>query len=458
MAWNAEEGGFEPTDDWGFNPGGGQPGAGARVESNPAGAGEDPFAYTNGSLLTPWTEQFNYGGPAAPEGGYYHGSAGFSPLAPLNYADFAYNYKAPSAYSYRGDMNAPTPFTADRFAERPDFKSPVPGYVAPRYKAPSPFVAPGEEGMKEDPGYQIRVNRGIQALENSAAARGMDRSANTWKGLLDYGEDSASQEYGKVYDRRKGEYDTSAELGLAEFDRNSAAGLTENELAYNRAATEYDRSYQNALQRYQMGYQQAAGEHDRNFSEMYNVHNANASNSLAAWRNNADVDLAGQKTGFEIGSGVWDRNYGKAATAYAQSVQQAETAASISSAEAAASAGSAQWANSTNYNRALGEYGMRYDQFNNNQTNQYNRIYGQQVLGAQTAGVMGGNAGQFAANAGNATTNQGNAAAAGQVGSANAWAAGVNAIGNSASQYALLAGKPPKLTYPGQVMPTPGIP
>lgn len=413
------------------------------------GTGADPFAYTNGSLLTPWTQQFNYNGPAAPEGGYFSGSAGYSPLAPLNYQDFSYGFKAPQAYSYQGDINAPTPFTADRFSAPADFQSPSPAYQALRYTAPDAFQAPGESGMQEDPGYQFRTKQGLQALENSAAARGVLRSGNTYKALEDYGQESASNEYQNVYNRRFGEYTTNANLGLAAFDRNSAAGLTENQLNYSRAASEYDRTYQNALQRYQMGYQQSSSEHDRNFSELYNTHNANATNSLEAWKGNTTADIQGQQLGFNIASGTWDRNYGKAQTAYASSVQQAEQAAAIGAQNAAGAASAAEWANSTNYNRALGEYNMGYEQFQNNQVNQFSRIYSQQALGLQAAGTSSNQAGQFATNASNNATGQANANAAAQIASGQANANAITGFANTANQAILMATTPRQLTYPG---------
>ncbi len=52
-----------------------------------------------------------------------------------------------------------------------------------------------------DPGYQFRLDQGNQALERSAAARGVLASGGTLKGLTDYSQGAASQEYSNAYNR-----------------------------------------------------------------------------------------------------------------------------------------------------------------------------------------------------------------------------------------------------------------
>lgn len=49
--------------------------------------------------------------------------------------------------------------------------------------------------------YKFRFNQGQQALERSAAARGMLNSGNTLAALADYGQGQASQEYGDEFNR-----------------------------------------------------------------------------------------------------------------------------------------------------------------------------------------------------------------------------------------------------------------
>jgi hypothetical protein len=74
--------------------------------------------------------------------------------------------------------------------------------------APAPFQYPdfqlptGEQALADDPGYGFRVNQGLQALTNSAAAKHSLRTGATLKNFLDYGQQLGSQEYGNAVDRR----------------------------------------------------------------------------------------------------------------------------------------------------------------------------------------------------------------------------------------------------------------
>jgi len=61
----------------------------------------------------------------------------------------------------------------------------------------------GMDQYQEDPGYQFRLSEGNKALERSLAAKGQFGSMNpaAAKALQEYGQQSASQEYGNAYDR-----------------------------------------------------------------------------------------------------------------------------------------------------------------------------------------------------------------------------------------------------------------
>lgn len=70
-------------------------------------------------------------------------------------------------------------------------------------------------GFTATPGYAFRRQQGINAIDASAAARGNLLSGSTLKGLTDYGQGSASQEYGNYLNR----------LGQAASSGQSAAGM-----------------------------------------------------------------------------------------------------------------------------------------------------------------------------------------------------------------------------------------
>ena len=57
-----------------------------------------------------------------------------------------------------------------------------------------------------DPGYQFRLKSGMEALNRSAAARGMGQSGANIKGALEYGQNFGSNEYEKAYNRALGTY------------------------------------------------------------------------------------------------------------------------------------------------------------------------------------------------------------------------------------------------------------
>lgn len=59
----------------------------------------------------------------------------------------------------------------------------------------------GMDDFQADPGYAFRLEQGMKALQNSAAAKGLLSSGNTLKGITDYGQNAASQEYMNAFNR-----------------------------------------------------------------------------------------------------------------------------------------------------------------------------------------------------------------------------------------------------------------
>jgi hypothetical protein len=54
---------------------------------------------------------------------------------------------------------------------------------------------------QQDPGYQFRMDEGMRVLERGAAARGILNSGGTIRGAVRYGQNYASSEYQRVFDR-----------------------------------------------------------------------------------------------------------------------------------------------------------------------------------------------------------------------------------------------------------------
>jgi hypothetical protein len=165
-----------------------------------------------------------------------------------------------------GDMMGPVgPF------QNPGMYTPGDAYKAPDYVAPAPFAAPTAADMGQDPGYQFRLSEGQKALERSGAARGVTNTGGNMKGLLDYGQQAASQEYGKVYDRNLNTYNTNAANAFQQYSTNALANNAYNQDTearksgafgtntnlYQQAQTDaYNRSqqaYNDAVAKYQAG-------------------------------------------------------------------------------------------------------------------------------------------------------------------------------------------------------------
>lgn len=65
----------------------------------------------------------------------------------------------------------------------------------------TPFQAPDYGATMNDPGYQFRLKQGADLLQHSQAAQGMARTGGSLAGLMQYGQDAASTEYGNAFNR-----------------------------------------------------------------------------------------------------------------------------------------------------------------------------------------------------------------------------------------------------------------
>lgn len=91
-------------------------------------------------------------------------------------------------------------------------------------------LASNPDSIAETNAYKFRLNQGQQALERSAAAKGMLTSGNTLAALLEYGQGLASTEYGNEFNRLTGAMgqENQFNLGRANLNttnRNSLASL-----------------------------------------------------------------------------------------------------------------------------------------------------------------------------------------------------------------------------------------
>ncbi len=78
----------------------------------------------------------------------------------------------------------------------------------------------GMQDFQQDPGYQFRLGEGLKAMSRQAGARGGLISGQTMKGLEDYRQASASQEYGNAFNR----YQTNRQNQLAPLGSLMSSG------------------------------------------------------------------------------------------------------------------------------------------------------------------------------------------------------------------------------------------
>ncbi len=80
-----------------------------------------------------------------------------------------------------------------------------------------------------NPAYQFQLKQGQQALDRSAAARGMGYSGAQMKAAQEYGQGLASQQYDKEYNRASGEFGDyfNRLAGLAQGGQQAAGSMSQ---------------------------------------------------------------------------------------------------------------------------------------------------------------------------------------------------------------------------------------
>ena len=119
-----------------------------------------------------------------------------------------------------------------------------PIYQAPTYRPPpdfsyEKFQAPTVEGMYADPSYQFREGQGRQALEQSAAGRGLLRTGGTLKDLVNYGQNAASQEYSNIFGRAVDAHNLGLNQALGEYGVNYGVSRDQRDYLFDTSKAEF---------------------------------------------------------------------------------------------------------------------------------------------------------------------------------------------------------------------------
>jgi hypothetical protein len=112
------------------------------------------------------------------------------------------------------------------------------GYLNPYHQMGVDAVNQMQSGnWQQDPGYQFRLDQGMNALNKSAAAKGGTTSGNALAAATKYGQDMGSQEYQNAFNRQMQKvgigYGAGNQLGNWAGQYGDRYGNTEMDLASN---------------------------------------------------------------------------------------------------------------------------------------------------------------------------------------------------------------------------------
>lgn len=112
------------------------------------------------------------------------------------------------------NLTAPFTGTAPAVPNGTGYLPPTPSYTAPTftpptYQKPPSFELPTYAQAENDPGYQFTRGQGEQALQQSAAARGLANTGGTAKDLINYGQAAGTTQYSNVLNRMLQQYLTN---------------------------------------------------------------------------------------------------------------------------------------------------------------------------------------------------------------------------------------------------------
>lgn len=211
---------------------------------------------------------------------------------------------------------------------------------------------PSQLDVSNDPGYQFRFDQGLQALQRSQRATGVTGGAQL-KGITDYAQGSASQEYQNAYGRALSSSQQNAAINQQNYGQNLGA--------YNANANTHQQNYQNALS----GYTANAANNQQNLQNQQNTIQANNSLGLGAYQTNFNVaqqQQANQYNRLAALSGIGQTAVNQLGATGNQAAQNvAGIQGQLGNAYAAGSAAQGNvWGNAVN---SLGSLGGQYMQY-----------------------------------------------------------------------------------------------
>jgi hypothetical protein len=211
------------------------------------------------------------------------------------------DYKQPSYRYYGTDPNQDWNIDQSWIRDAPEFKFDFEPWVAPEdftwpgYEPPAPYERPedfsyapfigptAEEVLTEDPSYQFRLDEGRRLLEASAASRGTLRGGAVQKGLMDYGQESASQEWQNVWARDLEAHEANQRAAADAYAVNLRAGQWGYETNLGAGERAYGLQRGNALENAILNRDSAFNAYTTNWNNRYAVAQDQYAPGVASW-------------------------------------------------------------------------------------------------------------------------------------------------------------------------------
>lgn len=147
--------------------------------------------------------------------------------------------------------NAPTSYGTGYFTGE------APSFSAPSYTPPPPFkyadfIAPTPEDLTNDPVYQYTLKNEQDAIQKSAAARGVLNTGGTINDLLLNAKDIAATGYHDLWNRKANEYMLGRQNALDTYNTNYSTQFKDPYSISYQGATD---TYNSAIHNYDLGQQ-----------------------------------------------------------------------------------------------------------------------------------------------------------------------------------------------------------
>lgn len=156
--------------------------------------------------------------------------------------------------------------------------TPGPAFVAPPPFSFADFKAPDPSEVNNDPSYKFRRDEGLQAIEHSAAAKGLTRLPQTQKAMAGWNQDFASQEYGNIWDRSANTWSMNRNNAADNYAKNYGISRDVWDRNESQNLNAFDRNYRSSLDAFNFNEREPA---QATFDDMYR-----------RWRGELDGNIA----------------------------------------------------------------------------------------------------------------------------------------------------------------------